>query len=51
MYHADNAIDEATINLPDFLDVVAESTSPKGTFCGLSSGTWTDGFRIERLAL
>ena len=50
-YRTDNAIDEATINLPDFLLVVVDSTSPEGAFCGLSSGTWTDDFRIERPAL
>ena len=50
-YRADNAVDEATINLPDFLLVIADSVSPEGAFCGSSSGTWTDGFRIERPAL
>jgi len=50
-YCADNAIDKATINLPNFLLVVADSTSPKGTFRGSSSGTWIDGFCIKRPAL
>jgi len=50
-YCADNAVEEATINLPNFLDVIADSASPKGAFCGSSSGTWTDGFHIERPAL
>jgi hypothetical protein len=50
-YRADNTVDEATINLPDFLVVVADSAPPKGTFRGSSSGTWTDGFGIERPAL
>ena len=50
-YRADNAVDEATISLPDFLLVVADSASPEGTFRGSSSGTWIDGFRIEMPAL
>jgi hypothetical protein len=50
-YRADNAVDEATIKLPDFLLAVADPASPEGTFCGSSSGTWIDGFLIERPAL
>ena len=50
-YHADNTVDEATIKLPDFLLVEADSALPKGTFCGLSSGTWIDGFCIIMPAL
>jgi len=50
-YCADNVVDEATINLPNFVLVVVDSASPKGALCGSSSGTWIDGFRIERPAL
>jgi hypothetical protein len=50
-YHAVNVVDEATINLPDFLLVVADSVSFEGTFCGSSSGTWIDGFHIKRPTL
>jgi len=50
-YCADNAVDKATINLSDFLLVEVDPTSPKGTFCGSSSGTWTNGFHIKRPAL
>ena len=38
-YYANNAIDEASINLSNFLLIVADSVLPKGMFCGLSSGT------------
>jgi hypothetical protein len=50
-YRADNAVDEATMDLSDFLLVVAGSASPEGVFHGSSSGTWIDGFGIERPAL
>ena len=50
-YCADIAVDEATMNLSDFLLVVADSASPEGMFRGSSSGTWIDGFGIERPAL
>ena len=36
-YRADNAVDEATINLPDFLLVVVDPASPEGAFHGSSS--------------
>ena len=48
---ADNTVDEATIKLPDFLLVEADSASPKGAFRGSSSGTWIDGFHIVMPAL
>jgi len=50
-YCTNNAIDEVTINLPNFLLVIADSTSPEGMSCSLSSGTWIDGFHIVMLAL
>jgi len=46
-----NAVDEATINFPGFVLAAADSASPEGVFTGSSSGTWIDGFRIERPAL
>ena len=49
-YCTDNAVDEATIKLPNFLLAIAGSASPKGMFCGSSSGTWINGFLIERPA-
>jgi len=51
-YRADNAVDDATINLlvPNFV-LVADSTSPEGAISGLLLGTWVDGFGIERPAL
>jgi hypothetical protein len=50
-YRADNVVDEATMYLPDFLLVMADSASPEGASCGSFAGAWKDGFRIERLAL
>jgi hypothetical protein len=35
-YCADNAVDEATIMLPNFLLAVAGSASPEGMFCSSS---------------
>ena len=50
-YCAVNAIDEATINLPGFVLAAVDSALPEGAFPGSSSGTWINGFHIERLAL
>ena len=50
-YCADNAIDEATMNLSGFLLAVAVSASPEGAFHRSSSATCIDGFWIERPAL
>ena len=50
-YHADNAVDKATINLSDLLLVDVGSTSTEGMFHGSSSATCINGFRIERPAL
>jgi hypothetical protein len=38
-YRAVNVVGEATINFPDFALGVVDSASPKGAFCGSSSGT------------
>jgi hypothetical protein len=43
-----NVVDEATTNFPSFILTIADSASLKGAFTGLSSGTWIDGFYIER---
>jgi hypothetical protein len=50
-YRADNAVDDATIILPDFVLLVADSASPEGVVPGSLLGTWSDGFGIERPAL
>jgi hypothetical protein len=50
-YRAVNAVDDATINLPDFIRLVAGSASPEGMVPGSLLGTWNDGFGIERPAL
>ena len=50
-YRADNAVDDTTNNLPDFVLLVADSASPEGVVPGSLLGTWIDGFRIERPAL
>ena len=50
-YRADNAIDDVTINLPDFILLVADSASPEGMVLGSVLGTWINGFGINRLAL
>ena len=47
----DNAVDDATINLPDFVVLVADSASPEGAVLGSLLGTSSDGFGIERPAL
>jgi hypothetical protein len=47
-YRADNAVDDATIDLPNF---VLFAASPEGVVLGSELGTWIDGFGIERLAL
>ena len=50
-YRTDNAVDEATMNLSNFLLVAADSASPEGVFHDSSSDTWIDGIGIERPAL
>ena len=50
-YRADNVVADVTINLPDFVFLVANSVSSEGVVVGSLLGTWIDGPGIERPAL